>query len=68
MVLLTMASTVIQVLHFLSESTIDKPSTVAFKQWREAIDYLVGCTGVSDNSLTLHIVHEFIIFNMHTVD
>ncbi|KAE8445909.1 hypothetical protein EG329_012688 [Mollisiaceae sp. DMI_Dod_QoI] len=47
-----MASTIIQVLHLLSESTIDKPSTVGFKQWRRAIDHLVGCTGASDTSFT----------------
>ncbi|KAF8846514.1 hypothetical protein BDZ45DRAFT_450966 [Acephala macrosclerotiorum] len=53
---MAMASTMIQVLHLLSESTIDKPSTVAFKQWRRAIDYLVGCTGWTDAAWGHH--HE----------
>lgn len=42
-----MASTLIQVLHLLPESIIDKPSTAAFEHWKIAIDYFVECTGVS---------------------
>lgn len=56
-----MESTLIQVLHLFPDSTIDQPSTVVGKQWRRAIDYLVGCTGVSENNhfAPFKIVHNF---------
>ncbi|KAH8656938.1 hypothetical protein BGZ60DRAFT_531804 [Tricladium varicosporioides] len=51
-----MASTTIQIITLSSNSAFDQPATLAGKQWKTALDFLIACPGWSSTAWGRH--HE----------